>query len=186
MKRTILLGFLLCGLAFYTGAQDRYFTKTGKISFLSKAPLETIESVNKTVGAVLDTQTGAVQFAVLMKGFEFKKALMQEHFNENYIESHKYPGAEFKGSLTNNAEINYEKDDATYQAKVSGQLTIHGITKPLEAPVTLTINGGKIEGNSTFTLLLSDYNISIPSLVKDKINNSVKVTVDVKLEPLKM
>src|SRR5687768_1126030 len=91
-------------------AQDKYYTKSGRIQFESKAPLEDIEAVNRSVTCVLDSKTGNVQFAVIMRGFEFKKALMQEHFNENYIESHKFPRAEFKGQLLNNNEINYAQD----------------------------------------------------------------------------
>ena len=144
-------------------AQDRFFTKTGKVEFISKAPLEDIEAKNKTVTAVLDTKSGALQFNVQMKSFEFEKALMQEHFNENYMESHKFPKAEFKGVLANNAAVNYSKD-GTYPVTVKGKLTIRNTTKDVEVPGTLTINGDKIEAASTFNILLSDYKISIPSI----------------------
>src|SRR5687768_1772756 len=91
-------------------AQERFFTKSGKVSFYSKAPLEDIEAHNKSVTAVLDTKTGNLQFALQMKGFEFEKALMEEHFNESYVESDKYPRADFKGQVLNNAAINYAKN----------------------------------------------------------------------------
>jgi polyisoprenoid-binding protein YceI len=165
-------------------AQDRYYTKTGKIEFFSKAPMEDIEAKNKTVTAVLDTKTGAMQFSVQMKGFEFEKALMQEHFNENYVESNKYPKADFKGAVANNSSVNYSKD-GTYNVNVKGKMTLHGITKDVEAPGTIKVNGGKIDATSTFTIQLSDYKIAIPSVVKDKISNTIKITVDTKLEPLK-
>jgi hypothetical protein len=103
----IFLAFIL--ITSVTQAQDKYFTKTGRITFYSKAPLEVIEATTKTAAAVLDAGSGALQFSVLMKGFEFKKALMQEHFNENYVKSDKYPNGEFKGVVTNNAEINHNK-----------------------------------------------------------------------------
>ena len=109
---------------------------------------------------------------------------MQTHFNENYIESDKYPKAEFKGSITNNSAVNYKKD-GTYPAKVKGKLTIHGVTKDVETTGTLKVNGGKIDANSTFNVLISDYNIKIPAIVKDKVSNSMKITVDCNLEPLK-
>ena len=105
-KMKILLTLALITTATLSFAQDRYFTKTGKINFSSKAPMEDIEGKNKTVTAVLDTKSGAMQFAVLMKGFEFEKQLMQQHFNENYVESDKYPRSEFKGTIINNSEIN--------------------------------------------------------------------------------
>jgi polyisoprenoid-binding protein YceI len=165
-------------------AQEKYFTKSGRIEFYSKAPLEDIEAKNKTVMAVLDSKTGAIQFAVQMKGFEFEKALMQEHFNENYVESEKFPKAEFKGTISNNGDINYAKA-GTYNAKVKGKLTLHGVTKDVETTGTVKVDGGKLDAVSSFNIQLSDYNIKIPSVVKDKISNNVKITVDTKLEPLK-
>jgi len=165
-------------------AQDKFYTKTGKVSFYSKAPLEEIEGKNKTVTAVVDSKTGGIQFAIQMKGFEFEKQLMQQHFNENYVESDKYPKAEFKGTIANNSQINYKKD-GTYNAKVKGKLTIHGVTKDVETTGTLKVNGGKIDANSTFNVLISDYNIKIPSIVKEKVSDSIKITVDCNLEPLK-
>jgi hypothetical protein len=183
-KLSRVLCLLLIGCWYHAPAQEKFFTKTGKITFLSNAPLENIEAVNKTAGAVLDTKTGAVQAVVLMRGFEFKKALMQEHFNENYVESHKYPSAELRGSILNHEEVDYAKDD-TYPVTVKGQLSFHGITKEVTLPVTLKIQGGKIEASSVFTVLLSDYRISIPALVKDNINNQVKVTASFTLDPLK-
>ena len=125
-----------------------------------------------------------MQFAIQMKGFEFEKQLMQQHFNENYVESDKYPKAEFKGTISNNSTINYSKD-GNYPAKVKGKLTIHGVTKDVETTGTLKINGGKIDANSTFNVLISDYNIKIPAVVKDKVSNTIKITVDCDLEPLK-
>ena len=165
-------------------AQDRYFTKTGKIDFYSKAPMEDIVAKNKTVTAVLDTKSGAMQFEVQMKGFEFEKKLMQEHFNENYVESSKYPKAGFKGAVVNNSAVNYTKA-GTYNVTVKGKMTIHGVTKDVEAPGTIKVDGGKIDAASTFNIQLSDYNISIPSVVKDKVSNNIKITVDTKLEPFK-
>lgn len=183
MKKVMLsicfLAFVITGLR----AQSRYFTKTARIVFLSTAPLETIEAVNKTAGAVLDTKSGTVQAVALMRGFDFKKALMQEHFNENYVESDKYPKAEFRGTLVNNDAVNYGKD-GTYTTTAKGQLTIHGIAKALEAPVTLSVQNGKVNVATTFTVSLTDYQISIPSIVKDKVSKTVKVTMDALLDPL--
>lgn len=184
LKKNLFVIVALLSLSTLAQAQDKYFTKTGKITFSSKAPLEDIEAKNKTAAAIIDIKTGAIQFSVLMKGFEFEKALMQEHFNENYVESNKYPKAEFKGAVVNNKDINYTKD-GTYPAIVKGQLTIHGVTQTIEAPGTIKVADGKIEATSTFNIRLSDYKISIPSVVKDKINNNVKVTVDTKLDPYK-
>ena len=183
MKSYLLL---LLALPLFTTsyAQHKYFTKTGKITFTSKAPLEKIEAKNKTAVAVIDTKSGALQFALQMKGFEFEKALMEEHFNENYVETDKYPKAEFKGMIINNKEINYSKD-GLYTAKVKGKLTIHGETKDIETTATLKITGNKLNTVSTFNILISDYKISIPSVVKDKLSNEVAIVVDCNMEQLK-
>ena len=184
MKKNLMVMLALMIVSTISFAQDKYFTKTGKINFFSKAPMEDIEAKNRTVTAVIDSKSGAIQFAVQMKGFEFEKQLMQQHFNENYVESDKFPKAEFKGAITNNSDINYSKD-GTYNAKVKGKLTIHGVTKDVETTGTLKVSGGKLDANSTFNVLLSDYNIKIPAVVKDKISNTIKITVDCKLDPLK-
>jgi polyisoprenoid-binding protein YceI len=184
LKKHLIMMMAFVLPATFCVAQDRYFTKTGKIDFYSKAPMEDIDGKNKTVTAVIDTKTGAVQFAAQMKAFEFEKKLMQEHFNENYVESGKYPKSEFRGTITNNADINYTKD-GTYPAKVKGKLTLHGVTKDVETTGTVKVSGGKLDASSTFNILLSDYNIKIPAVVKDKVSNNVKIVVDCKLEPLK-
>ena len=165
-------------------AQDKYFTKTGKISFYSKASLENIEAHNKAATCVLDTKTGSLQFAILMKGFEFEKALMQEHFNENYVESHKFPKADFKGQIANNDDVNYSKD-GVYPVKVKGKLTIHGETKDVETAGKIEVKQGKVLADASFNVDLADYNIEIPKIVKDNISKSVNIAVDCNLEPFK-
>jgi polyisoprenoid-binding protein YceI len=146
--------------------------------------MEDIEGKNRTVTAVLDSKSGAFQFSVQIKSFEFEKKLMQQHFNENYLESDKFPDATFKGAVVNNSAVNYTKD-GTYNVTVRGKLTIHNIARDVEVPGTITVNGGKIDANSTFNVLLSDYKISIPSAVKEKVSNSIRISVDIRLDPLK-
>lgn len=184
-KKIVFLAGSLLLAATMLSAQDKFFTKNGKIVFQSKASLENIEAQNKSVTCVLDSKTGALQFAVLVKAFEFEKALMQEHFNENYLESHIYPRAEFKGTLVNNSEINYSKD-GTYPVKVRGKLTLHGETKDVETSGSLLVKGGKIKADALFSVALEDYKVTIPKLVKDNIAKTVSITVDCSLEPLKM
>ena len=172
---------LVCSLAFSTLAEAqssaRSFTREGNISFTSDAPLEKIEAYNSKVNSAIDIATGKLEFAVLIKSFMFEKALMQEHFNENYLESDKYPKATFKGKINNLSAITFGKD-GTYTAKVSGVLTIHGVSRNLTLTGPLTVNGNKASIKTSFNILLSDYNIQIPALVKDKLSNTVKVTVD--------
>ena len=184
MKKICLIITLIAGCT-YLQAQDKFFTKTGKIFFeCTKSPLEKIEAINKSSTCVLDIKTGSLQFAVLMKGFEFERALMQEHFNENYVESSKFPKSDLKGQIVNNNEIDYAKN-GEYTAKVKGRLQIHGQTKDVETTGKIIIKEGKITTSAKFDLLLSDYNIRIPSLVNDKISNKVNIAVDCSLIPFK-
>jgi YceI-like domain len=165
-------------------AQDKSYTKSGKISFFSSTSVENIEAVNKSVVCLLNSKTGEFQFAVLLKGFEFKKALMQEHFNSDYVESDKYPKSEFKGQITNNSTVIYTAN-GSYPVNVKGQLTIHGVTKDVETAGTVMVKDGTLLLNSTFNVLLADYQITVPKLYTDNISKSIKITVDCALEPLK-
>ncbi|MFL5774215.1 MAG: YceI family protein [Flavisolibacter sp.] len=184
LKKNLIVALMFTLSASGVFAQSKFFTKTGQVNFFSKASLEDIEAKNKTVTAVLDSKSGAMQFAIQMKGFEFEKQLMQQHFNENYVESDKFPKAEFKGTIVNNSDINYDKE-GTYPAKVKGKLTIHGVTQDIETNGTVKIDGENLKLESAFNILLSDYDIKIPSVVKEKISNSIKINVDTKLEKLK-
>ena len=183
MKKIILIMplFFLIQSSF---AQKRYFTKTGTVSFNAGTALEDVDAVNKSSTCIFDATTGDVQFAILVKGFEFKSALMMEHFNENYMESDKFPKAEFKGEIKDNDDINYSKD-GTYKVKVKGKLTMHGESNDVDAEAKIIILNGKISATADFSVKLSDYKISIPGLVADKISKTVKINVSCSLDPLK-
>ncbi len=184
MKKELFIGLIAVGCVLAAPAQEKFYTKSGKIIFSSRATLENIEAHNKTVTCVIDSKTGNMQFSVLMKAFEFEKALMQEHFNENYIESHKYPKAEFKGQIINNSDINYSKD-GTYKANVKGKLTIHGETRDVETTGILVVKNGKVDADAEFNIELADYKVEIPKVVKDNISKTVRIIVDCNLDPLK-
>lgn len=175
MKTTILL-LISCWLALASQAQ-LIMTKSGTISFHSHTLLEDIDAVNDHVLAVIDANKKSIAFSLLMKQFVFPRKLMQEHFNENYVESDKFPKATFSGAYTETADLT---KDGTYQLKVNGKLSIHGVTKDVSLPATLTVQGGTITGVSTFKLNPTDYNIEIPFLVREKIEkeNTVKVKVE--------
>jgi polyisoprenoid-binding protein YceI len=177
MKRTAIFlctAFILA--ATFTAQAQKYYTKNATINFYSKASLENIEAVNKTSTAVIDSKTGAMAFSVLIKGFVFEKKLMQDHFNEKYLESDKFPKAEFKGTITNNAAVKYTTD-GVYSVNVSGKLTLHGVTKDVSATGKVTVKGGKVSATSEFNITLADYKISVPAVVQDKISKTVKITV---------
>ncbi|HEU0065478.1 MAG TPA: YceI family protein [Flavisolibacter sp.] len=184
MQKKFALSFLILISVFTLHAQDKFFTKSGKIQFFSSASLEDIEAHNKTTSVLLDSKTGIIQFSVLLKSFEFEKALMQEHFNSDYVESDKYPKAEFKGNIENNSTVNYNKP-GTYAVKVKGQLTLHGVTHNIETNGTIKVAADNLETNASFDITLSDYNIKIQSMVKNRISKTIKINVDCKLEPLK-
>ena len=182
-KILIILPALLLLNATLIAAQGKYFTKSGKIDFFSTTPAEDIKAVNKSVAVVLDAKTGDIQFSVLMKGFQFKKGLMQEHFNDSYVESDKFPLSEFKGQIINNSEINYNKN-GSYSAKVKGKLTIHGETKEIETTGIIAVIDGKIGVNAVFNLVVADFKINIPAMLRDNISRTIKITVDCKLNAL--
>ena len=178
-KILILLLFLL--VAQFTFAQ-RYITQNGKIEFFSETPVENIEAVNNQVSSVIDLANGNMAFSLLMKAFTFEKALMQEHFNEKYVESEKYPKSTFKGQV-----IDFDKStlqSGKQDVKVKGQLTIHGITQQVEAPGSMELKGGKLMVNSTFNILLADYKVKIPSPVSDKIAETIEIQVNCEYESM--
>ncbi|MBD2767100.1 YceI family protein [Hymenobacter sp. BT664] len=157
-------------------AQGKYMTKTGLVSFFSTSPIEDIEAKNQQVAAVLDLATSQLAFSLPVKGFVFKRTLMQEHFNENYLESDKFPKATFTGRFTN-------LDPATlatagpHSVQVAGDLTMHGVTQRVQVPASVELKGGQLLATATFPVSPADYKIEIPLLVRDRIAKVVNVRV---------
>lgn len=180
ITRTAILLFIT--LSINSIAQDKYFTRDGYISFFSSTPIEDIKAINENVSCIIDGNSGKIEVAVLMKAFQFKKALMEEHFNENYVESGKFPKATFKGELTNMDEINLKKD-GTYKAIVIGSLTIHGETTEVKSEGKMEVNDGRVTLTSEFNVSPEDYAIEIPSVVRDKIAKDLVVTFKAELVP---
>jgi polyisoprenoid-binding protein YceI len=150
------------------------------ISFFSKSPLEDIDAKNKKVSVVLRTTTNDLQFAVPMISFKFPKPLMEEHFNENYVESTKFPTCTFKGKIAET--IDFTKD-GEHKVTVKGPLELHGVTKEIETTGTLTIKGTEIIVVSSFKIKVADYGIKVPSLYVQNIAEVVDVKVNAVLEP---
>jgi polyisoprenoid-binding protein YceI len=182
MKSLLIVSLVLLMSASSVYSQ-KYMTRNGHIRFFSSASLEDIEAHNRQVNAALDLETGDFVFRVLVRSFEFEKALMQEHFNENYMESHKFPNASFQGKISNLSEIDFNKN-GTYEATVEGKMTIHGVTKDIVEKGTLTMKDGTIEAYSQFNVKVADFDIKIPKTVVNNIAENIQVTVDVKLEKL--
>ena len=156
---------------------QRYICKNGHVSFNGSTPLENIEANNHQAASILDASTGELVFTVLIKSFEFKQALMQEHFNENYMESDKFPKATFKGKITNLSSFNFTKD-GTFNVDATGDLTIHGVTKPITIKGVIVVKNGDVSANSKFIVKPVDYNIQIPKLVEGKIAKEIEVNTD--------
>ncbi|MEI6950204.1 YceI family protein [Paraflavisolibacter sp. H34] len=180
MKKIILL-LMIIGAGQLCRAQS-CLTRNGFIGFYSKTPLEDIRAENKQVYAVIDPGKKNLAISLLVKGFLFRKELMQTHFNENYAESDKYPKATFTGSYS--GEVDFSKD-GSYPVQVSGPLTFHGVTRNITVPATLEVKGGSLTGKSVFQLEPGDFNIKIPSLVREKIAQKIDVHVSVGCTPSK-
>ncbi|MEQ1554981.1 MAG: YceI family protein [Ferruginibacter sp.] len=174
----ICCGFiLLANVAF----GQSIFTKNGKTLFFSTTSVEDIKATNNQTICLLNLQTGELQFSILNKGFRFRKALMEEHFNENYIESNKYPKSTFKGTLLDIDKINFTKD-GVYAVTAIGDLFIHGITQKVSAVGNMNISKGLVTIISKFKIVLSDYNISIPKTVLKNISPNIEISINCNLD----
>lgn len=181
MKNIVLFGLFALIMPNLFG--QKYFTQNGTISFYSEAKLEDIESTNSQVSSVIDLENGKVAFSLLMKAFTFEKALMQTHFNEKYVESELYPKATLIGKIDNlaNKEITNEPQEFT----IAGNLTIHGETREVVTKGTLYFNEkGQLIADSKFEILLSDYQIKIPSAVKDNLSETILIKIHIEYEKM--
>lgn len=170
--------FLLSVIVFSVNAQ-RYMTRNGFIGFFSNTPAEDIKADNNQVASVIDISNGEIVFQVLIKSFHFEKTLMEEHFNENYMESEKFPKASFTGKISNLQSVDINKN-GTYEVTVEGDLTIRDVIKKLSVNGTLEVVSGGLNANSKFNLAPEDFNIKIPSVVRENIAKIIEVTVTMK------
>ena len=177
-RLVVIMLVLLSNIVF---AQTKYLDRSGEVSFFSEAPLENIEAKSKKAASILDIKTGEFVVFVLMKTLEFEKALMQEHFNEKYVESDKYPKAIFKGEVINVNQIDFSKP-GKHTVQVSGTITLHGVTRPLKTEGDIILDKDNIRTEATFYLAAKDFDIEIPKLVIRNIAPSVKVTVKFKYQ----
>lgn len=157
-------------------SQNIFLCRTGEVTFFSKAPLEDIDAKSRNLNSVLNIVNNEIVFFVPMRSFKFKKALMQEHFNEKYVESDKYPNATYKGKI--NTEIDYTKD-GEYKITATGTFTVHGVEKPRTDKGVLTIKGDSISIKSEFMVALQDHDIKIPKLLTEYITETVKVNFSI-------
>ena len=159
---------------------QQYFSRNGVVGFHASTPLEDIKAENNQVYVVIDVGKRQLAFSSLLKGFIFPKELMQEHFNENYVESDKFPKATFTGSFTGDVDI---RKEGSYAVLVKGNLSLHNVVKMVEVPATLEVKGGKLVAMTQFVVKPEDFQITIPSVVRNKIAKEVTINVNANCTP---
>jgi len=177
MKKNSFL-ILLCLAALNTSAQ-KYVLEKSNVIFYSEAAIENITAKNSKASSVLNTQTSEVAFSIPIREFQFAKKLMQEHFNEKYMESEKFPKSTFSGKLIGFSST----EKGVQQVKANGKLMIHGVTLTVKVPGTAELQSDRIILKSKFMVKLADYNIKIPQLMWQNIAEQVEVTVDFTYKP---
>jgi hypothetical protein len=179
---TFLATIVLWLLPQVSTAQGQYMTRSGEITFEASVPtFEPIKATNTGSTAIFDTQTGEFAALALVRGFRFRVALMEEHFNENYIESHEYPKTSFKGTI---ADFDASKlNDGPQKLNLTGALSLHGVTQNIELPVKIHYQGEQLLLSADFSVRSEDYAIEIPKLVRKQIAETVNISVRLRLNP---
>ncbi|KAB1155089.1 YceI family protein [Flavobacterium luteum] len=179
MKKTAVL--LICFFIGNISFSQKMMTRSGEIKFDATVPNEVeIIGINKTASCILDESNGHFVALVLVKAFKFKAPLMEEHFNENYMESSQFPKSTFDGKIISFDASKLSSTKTSYD--LEGDLTIHGVTKKIKTKISLILNAGKITAASTFSVKAADYKIDIPNLVKEKFAENIKITLNFVLE----
>ncbi len=181
MKLRYLLLIVFSGLMFTSFAQ-KHITKTGTIEIFSETPVFTIEAVNKKVASILNVETGEVVASTLVRSFKFHEALVEEHFNENYMESHKFSKAIFKGKISNFESIDFVKD-GNYDVIVEGKLTLHGETNYIKEKCVVTIKDGLISAKTEFNVSLEAFKIKVEKAYKDAIKDDILLKIHFDYKP---
>lgn len=151
-------------------------TKEGRVTFFSTSIIEDIEAINNSTASIVDVTANQFAFSVPIKEFTFKRTLMQEHFNENYMESDKFPRATFTGRFTD-ADLSVLTVPGNHSFRAEGDLTLHGVTHRIVVPATLEIKNGQLQAFASFNVAPADYNIEVPLLVRENIAKIVRVRV---------
>jgi len=159
---------------YYQAGQDLYTCKNARINLYSKAPIEDIEGTSTSGTSVYDPVSGELVFSVAIRSFHFNKSKMEEHFNENYLESDKYPRAIFKGKVKEHIDVS---QNGTFPVTVTGDLDVHGVKQPRTVSGSMAINNGVITMSSEFMVKCVDHNIPIPKIVFHNIAETIRIRV---------
>ena len=182
MKRNYLFVLIVAFLTLLSAkGQERYKTSVGEVSFDASSPLEDIKATNDQVNAILDVTSGEMAAVLLIKDFEFRRKLMQEHFNENYMHSDEFPKAVFTGNLSDFDFAAINTQDQEFQ--LSGEITIHGVTKPLKTAVQLRQSANGISCRLNFVVQTEEHDIKVPRVVFKKVAQEVNVNAAFLLHP---
>ena len=183
MRRPILISLFLVSAGLSASAQ-KYISRSVEVSFLSETPIENIEAFNNQVSSILDLSTGEIVFQVPIRGFHFENALMEEHFNENYMDTEEFPRSTLQGRIENfNNYSSILSDGTPHHITVKGTIEIHGISFERSFEGTITKSGNNYVVSSEFEVDAVDYEIDIPSLVRKQIAESIIVSVNATLTP---
>jgi polyisoprenoid-binding protein YceI len=163
---------LSCATSMYS--QDVFTTSTTKVSFFSKTPIQNIEGITNVAGTVINIKTKQILFKIQNTSFQFKEKLMQEHFNENYIESDKFPISDFNGKIISNDDLSKV---GNYDVTIVGVLNVHGVKKEYKVAGKLANNGAAFAFNTDFKVKLADHGVTIPTVVFAKIAEVVDIKV---------
>ena len=179
MMKKILLSLSFLCFALICSGQNMFTVSKGEVSFYSHAPIEDISAENKQPASVINLSSHEIAVIIPIRNFRFEKELMQQHFNEKYMESEKYPMASFKGVIEN---IDLTKD-GEYEVSATGVMSIHGVEKEVTLTGTLKRVGNMITITSKFKVALKDYNITIPKLLFENIAEIIEVTMSLEYKP---
>jgi hypothetical protein len=171
---SIIIISLILGTQLYG---QKYKTTEGRIEIFSKTPVFTIEGLNKKVASIINFENGEIAVSTLVRSFKFHEALVEDHFNENYMESEKFPKAAFKGKVTNFKDVDLKKN-GDYKVSIKGELTIHGTTNPIDVPGVITVKDGNVSGKTEFSVSLAGYKIQVEAMYKDAIKDEIKLTIN--------
>ena len=182
MKKKFILTAALCATMFGYGFGQIYMADSARISFFSKTSAEDIDAANTICKPIMSVATGEFDVSLINTSFDFPKPLMKEHFNEDYMESAKFPKTVFTGKITGSVDY---LEDGTYNVSVTGTMDMHGVKKQITVPGTITVKNGILFIYAKFNIKIADYNIKLPSFLSMNVADNVDVTVKATMKPYK-
>lgn len=180
MRLTLLLLFFFIFIGPVQGQKGHYITRNGQVHFISEAPLETIEAESNELSGIINPKNNQFAFSIPIASFHgFNGPLQEEHFNENYLESEQYGQATFKGRIIEKVDL---MKDGEYRLRAKGVFRIHGVEQTKVIDNYVKVSNGKLQIHSVFPILLADFDIHIPRIVRQKISQEIMVNVSAELE----